>query len=279
MPVIDFRVRPPYKNYLNFFQSAEHLENFAGQFGLPLAESIREKSEELFIKELDEAGIDIGVIPGRQLMGVTNDELFEFADRYPGRFYIFPNINALDTEAALEAIDKYIVHGTGKGISIEPTFGPSGVVHAFDDERAFPVYEKLQEHDIPLMITYSAYVTENIDDNYNLHLDLLAQAFPKLKIIVAHAGWPWFKETIGIAFRRKNVYLLPDVYANGVVPFSEDMRLAAKYLLPDQILFGTAYPIAPITESVENARKWDLTEEGKEKFFYRNAAKLLGIDV
>jgi hypothetical protein len=278
MAIIDFRVRPPFKNYLNFFESAEHLGGFAGQFGLPLAPSIKEKSEELFIKELDEAGIDIGVIPGRQLMGVTNDELFEFADKYPGRFYIFPNINALDTEAALEAIDKYIVHGTGKGISIEPTFGPPEVVHDFDDKRAFPVYEKLQELGVPLMITYSGYVTQNIDDNYNLKLDLLAQAFPNLKIIVAHAGWPWFKETVAIAFRRKNVYLLPDIYANGVVPFSEDMRLAAKYLLPDQILFGTAYPIAPIVESTENAKKWDLTDEGREKFFSGNAKKLLGLE-
>lgn len=277
MAIIDFRVRPPFKNYLNFFANAEHLGSFAGQFGLPLAPSIKEKSEELFIKELDEAGIDIGVIPGRQLMGVTNDELFEFADRYPGRFYIFPNINALDTEAALEAIDKYIVHGTGKGISIEPTFGPPEYVHDFDDKRAFPIYEKLQELGVPLMITYSAYVTQNIDDNYNLKLDLLAQAFPNLKIIVAHAGWPWFKETVAIAFRRKNVYLLPDIYANGVVPFSDDMRLAAKYLLQDQILFGTAYPIAPIVESTENAKKWDLTEEGREKFFHGNAEKLLGL--
>jgi len=278
MPTIDFRVRPPYGNYLNFFASAEHLGGFAGQFGLPLAPSIKEKSEELFIKELDEAGIDIGVIPGRQLMGVTNDELFEFADRYPGRFYIFPNVNVIDTEAALEAIDKYIVHGKGKGIAIEPTFGPPEVVHDFDDERAFPVYEKLSELGVPLMITHSGYISGDLYDSYTPHLDRLATKFPELKIIVAHGGWPWFREVIEVAFRRKNVYILPDIYANGVVPFSDDIKTAARFLLPDQILFGTAYPIAPIVESTENARKWNLTEEGKEKFFYKNAAKLLGLE-
>lgn len=276
MPVIDFRVRPPYKNYLGFF--GEFQAGFAGQFGLPLAPSIKEKSEELFIKELDEAGIDIGVIPGRNLMGVTTDELFEFADRYPGRFYVFPNINALDTEKALEDIDKYVIHGKGKGIAIEPTFGPPELVHAFNDERAFPVYEKLQENNIPLMITFSAFVSQHIDIRYTLELDLLAEKFPNLRIIVAHGGWPWFRETIAIAFRRKNVYLLPDIYANGVVPFSEDIKIAAQHLLPDQILFGTAYPIAPIVESAANAKKWDLTEDVKEKFFYKNAAKLLGLE-
>lgn len=279
MPTIDFRVRPPFKNYLNFFASAEHLGGFAGQFGLPLAPSITEKSEQLFIKELDEAGIDIGVIPGRTMMGVSNDELFEFADKYPGRFYIFPNVNAIDTKAALEAIDKYIVHGKGKGISIEPTFGPPNVVHDFDDERAFPVYQKLQELGVPIMITHSGYISQDAFDSYTPHLDKLALAFPELKIIVAHGGWPWFRETIEVAFRRKNVYLLPDIYANGVVPFSDDMRTAAKYLIPDQVLFGTAYPIAPIVESVENARKWDLPEESREKFFYKNAAKLLGLEL
>lgn len=278
MSTIDFRIRPPYGNYLNFFASAEHLGNFAGQFGLPLAPSIKAKSEELFIKELDEAGIDIGVIPGRQIMGVSNEELFKFADRYPGRFYVFPNVNALDTEAALTEIDKYIVNGKGKGIAIEPTFGPPDWIHDFDDERAFPVYEKLQELDVPLMITHSGYISGDAFDSYTPHLDHLALKFPKLRIIVAHGGWPWFREIIEVAFRRPNVYILPDIYANGVVPFSDDIRTAAKYLLPDRILFGTAYPIAPIVESTENAKKWDLTEEGKEKFFYKNAAILLGLE-
>ena len=36
--------------------------------------------------------------------------------------------------------------------------------------------------------------------------------FPRLKIVISHAFWPWVEASCGLAFRRKNVYLHPDLY-------------------------------------------------------------------
>ena len=33
-----------------------------------------------------------------------------------------------------------------------------------------------------------------------------------MNIILSHGGWPWVTEAIHVAYRYKNVYLLPDLY-------------------------------------------------------------------
>lgn len=277
MSIIDFRVRPPYGTYQKFVNSIASEKGLA-QYGFEYKGSLKTKSFDDFIKELDETGVEKAVLQGRHGMGlyVENQELFDLVDKYPDRFIAFPYFDPLDGQKALDEIDTLIINGKGKGAALEPGFpaaGKSG--YKFDDARVYPFYKKLEENDIPILMTYSAFALEDFDSDSPRQLDKVAKDFPNLKIVVAHAGWPWTLENIAVAKRRPNVYLSPDIYATKG-PGAQDYIAAARTMLRDKIIFGSSYPIIPIDQTVELIRnEWGLDEETLEKVLYKNAAKVL----
>src|SRR6476620_1344660 len=98
MNVIDMRLRPPLPSLLRsvLYREQEGVQQTRLE-DLPRPQSAREGSAELLICEMDEAGVRIGVIPGRhsaEPFGViANDEIAEFMARHPGRFVAFAGIN------------------------------------------------------------------------------------------------------------------------------------------------------------------------------------------
>ena len=43
------------------------------------------------------------------------------------------------------------------------------------------------------------------------YVDRLAARHPKLQIVSAHGSWPWVNEILGVAYRRTNVWVSPDM--------------------------------------------------------------------
>ena len=91
MKVIDFRIRPPYKGFLDtlMYSQPERRDRFTHQLGLTPSPAATERSCDLLLKEMDEAGIDIGVVVGRNsgfLGSVPNADVMEFVKAYPKRF-------------------------------------------------------------------------------------------------------------------------------------------------------------------------------------------------
>ncbi len=280
MKKIDFRVRPPYGHYLKFYEDLEDLEvSSYGHTRTHLAPSVRERSVELLIQEMDQADIELAVVPGRKAFGVTNEELFELSRKYPGRFIIFPSVDPLEGQQALEEVDRYVIHGEGKGIAIESGFTPETYFY-FDDERLFPFYRLLEEHEIPLMINYSAHAQKAlpIDLESPRRLDIVSRKFPRLTLIAAHGGWPWTRENIALAMIRPNIYLLPDAYGL-IAPGAEDYIKGAQKLAKGKILFGSAHPLAPSKAAAEFVdREWGLDDAEKQEVFYDVAARILKLD-
>jgi len=146
MKKIDFRLRPPFGHYLKFYEDLEDLERSSyGHTGTHLAPSVREKSVDRLISEMDEAGIVMAVVPGRSEFGVTYEELLELSHQYPGRFILFPSVDPLSGQAALDEVRRTVIEGEGKGIAIEAGFTPETYFTA-DDARLYPLYELLQAH-------------------------------------------------------------------------------------------------------------------------------------
>ena len=92
--------------------------------------------------------------------------------------------------------------------------------------------------------------------------------------LVRHACWPWVTEACGVAFRRQNVYLIPDAYGVNMPGYQQWVEAANTYLA-DRLLFGTAFPITPLKPMVEAFRKLPFRADVREKVEYKNAQKLL----
>ena len=208
---IDFRVRPPFGNYLTMFQNEQaHFARLADAFDLTVSESQRTGNLEQFVREMDLAGVELCVVPERKNLGGENGGMFPLVSRYPGRFMVFPYIDPMDGESALEEIDRFRAVWDIRGVSAEPTFQPRP--YRFDDPVAYPMYEKLQRENLVLFVSYSAKLLPVVDPDTVRQLGALLQRFPELKIVVGHGGWPWHLEVMAMAFNSPNIYIVPDMY-------------------------------------------------------------------
>jgi len=106
--------------------------------------------------------------------------------------------------------------------------------------------------------------------------DDVAVDFPKLPIILAHAGRPLYMKTaVFLARRHPNVRL--DL--SGIPPKSLLQYLPRLEDLSDKCLWGTDYPspgIASMRRNVEDFTSLPISEDAKRKILWDNAAALFG---
>lgn len=273
MPVIDFRIRPIYKEYGAGF-TEEMIQKFLNAWGYTYQGALKDRRMDSLLKEMKENEVIRGVVPGRLIEGVDNRLLFELQKKYPETFIIFPFLNAAEPDKAIGIIERDVLQGNGKGVSMEPLpLAKKGV--PFDDPDLYPIYEKLQENDIPLLVTVSGLMNAYVDNTMPAQIDRMLNDFPKLRLIAAHAGWPWVNEMITVAFKHPNLYLTADFEA-AKSPGSNVLREAAEYMLTDQIVFASSFPLGPVAEGISRIRQWNLPKEKEEKLLYQNALHSFG---
>ncbi len=180
-----------------------------------------------------------------------------------------------DGPEAMEELERYVVGEGLRGIVMEP--GLTKTPMFVEDERIFPLYERCQALGVPVMLMVGSNCGPDIEYSKPEHAERVAKAFPKLNIILSHGGWPWVTEAIHVAYRYKNVYLLPDLYQfNG--PGSGEYLAAANYILRDQMLFGSAYPYVSLREAVDYFLEGRLRPEAQPAFLAGNARRILELE-
>ena len=84
-------------------------------------------------------------------------------------------------------------------------------------------------------------------------------------------------ETLGVAWRRPNFWVMPDLYwAN--LPGGSDYTLAANGFLMDRMLFATSYPAVNVEQYVTSLKSAGLTEAAWQAISADNPRRLLGMD-
>lgn len=109
-----------------------------------------------------------------------------------------------------------------------------------------------------------------------LTIDELAVARPNLKIIVAHAGYPWVMDAAEVAYKNKNVYIDISGWAFGSNFDKNNVRRIREiidYLGPDKILYGTDWPLVKMKMYLAFFKK-AIPKKYHKKIFYENAKKL-----
>jgi predicted TIM-barrel fold metal-dependent hydrolase len=288
MNVIDMRLRPPLPSLLRsvLYREQEGVRQTRLD-DLPRPQSAREGSAELLIREMDEAGVRFGVIPGRhsaEPFGViANDEIDQFIARFPGRFVAFAGIDLRgDASSWLAQIDRWMSVEGFKGVSIEPSISLTDDIRRADDRRLYPIYEECVRRDIPINISISALLQRITKRPYEYsdprQVYQVALDFPKLDIHVAHAGYPWVMEMIGVAFVCANVWMSTDTYLIPQMPGASEYAVAANNLIQDRTLFGSNYPAKPFRGMIEAYSSFGWRPGVLEKVLGGNALRLLRMD-
>jgi predicted TIM-barrel fold metal-dependent hydrolase len=274
---IDFRLRPPSRGFLDMVMYADVTRTMRLTAGLGMTQppSVRERSVDLMLKEMDEAGVQVGVVPGRlgPVFGrIEPDDLAAIVADHPGRLVGYAAIDPTNRHKASAAIDAEMKRGM-KGIVLEP--GLLAAPMHLDDARIYPIYAHCEDRKIPVLFMAGGNAGPDITYTAPEHIDRVARDFPELKIISGHGNWPWVAEIIHICYRRANIWLSPDMYLFGGMPGAREYLDVMNGFMSERFLFATAYPVLPLKESIDKFLQLPLKESVIDRVLYRNAAELL----
>lgn len=282
--IIDFRSRPPFGHFvrdwifrLDDVPGNPGLRTKFQNMGMELPASLLRQSMDEFLKENERCGIVHSVVPLRVLTNLHNKDLIELFHVWPEHFTGFAGLRPFEDGLAktLEEVRTCVIDGPCAGIYMEPGLDPHPWL--VDDECLYPLYALCQEHDIPVYLLFGGVFHRNGAPDYDIYsparIEKLARNFPKLRMLLSHACWPWTTYACAVAMNWENVWLSPDGFMIDH-PGSQDYLAAANYRLQDKIIFGSLYPSVPVEYAVKKYMEM-LRPEVWEKVFYRNAATFL----
>ena len=192
-----------------------------------------------------------------------------------GRLLPFASINPYlvnDLGAELERLVKD--HGF-RGFKVYPVYQH----HYVNDARMYPLYAKAQELGVPMLVHTGSSVFKGARIKYGdpLHLDDVAIDFPSLTILMAHSGRPfWYEQAFWMARQHANVHLeISGLPAKNLLEYFPRLEQLA-----DKVVYGSDWPGNPyLRRNVEAILALPLKDETKEKILWRNAARILGVEV
>lgn len=285
--LIDFRVRPPYASNLKLavfankknipVDPSEQLFTTIDRDPIPSAD---QQSVDLFVQELKQEDTRAAVIMGRvsevgssHNQSQTNDEAAELCARYPGFFHAFAAVEPRNPHA-LEEIERTTQTLGFKGVCIDPSFSTPPLYA--DAEEIDPIYRYCEDHHLPVSIMQSGLYVKDLTYTDPIHVQHVAQKYPRLKIIVPHACWPFIKLLSGVAMMHKNIYLLPDCYAYLKGMFDiQDFVHTVNHFLKYRVLYASSYPLRSAAQAHSLWTDLPFTDEALRLTLYENAARLL----
>jgi len=232
-----------------------------------------------YVKKLARLGI-VRSVP----FGVSNEESAALLRRYPGRFLGLAriSINAFKGMTGVRELERLVR---------EEGFVALGVSALVDcipasDRRYYPLYTKAAELGIPVRI-YSSMNYAN-DRPYDLghprHLDQVAMDFPELRIIGGLGGWPWVNEMVALVRRHPNLHIDTSAHRAKYLGQSgsgwEMLIQFGNTLIQDKVLVGLSAGLVgqPHETLIEEYMSLPLKDTVKEKWLYKNAARVFGLE-
>ncbi len=278
MPIIDFRLRPLLKGYLEMvmYTGAERRDRLTRQHGMEPAPSAQAKSMPMLLDEMDAAGVTTGVVMGRYsgLYGsVSNQDVADIVKAHPGRFVGVGSLDPSNRRNAIRQIDEALALGL-KGINLEPG-GYAQPMYA-DDRRLYPIYAYCEDRNIPVNMMVGGSAGPDLSYTNPVHIDRVAGDFPGMRIALTHGAWPWVTEILHVAYRRTNVYVSPDQYLCNL-PGMNDYLIAANGFLADRFLYASSYPFIGVKIYHDWFRTLPIKPELLDGILYGNAARFLGL--
>lgn len=223
--------------------------------------------------EMDDANIAIGVAPvKRGLHGdVPNQEAVALVEEYPGRFVGFISPDPSRLMSGAEEIQEFAGSPGIGGVVLEPGKWPQPMY--LDDRRLYPIYDRCAEMGLPALVMGGGLAGPDLTYSSPVPIGRVATDFPRLNVIVTHAGWPHVGEMLQVALQWQNVYISPDHYVFGLSGW-RDYVDAGNGFLQDRFLFGTAYPYIPLGPAVQRfAELFD--DSVLHKLLFENARHVL----
>ncbi len=289
--IIDFRLRPPTGDFKTFFSPnvVGHVNRLLGH-AVPRSYSISTesspKSEDravaALIREMDNSGVKLGVMNGRHSVNrpvpvhIEDQYLAELTTHTEGRLLGLAGINFdKPVNEIIAGLDTAVKELGLAGVCMEP--GLARTPMYADDEKLFPLYEKIQDLNVPLLFMSGPLAGPDISHTDPVRFDRVARRHPTMPVVLGHGCFPYVNEAIALAFKSEisglsNVFVSPDVYL--FAPGGQAYVDAINWL-PKRFVYASAYSFFGVDDSVRDTLKLPIKDEALEDYMFRNAEALL----
>jgi uncharacterized protein len=179
---------------------------------------------------------------------VPNRYVSDYVNRFPQKLIGFAGIDPAEPGADDEV--RFVRDELRlRGITMSP---PNQDFHP-SDCRAMRVYEVAEELGMPVLIHPGSPFTDQSKMEFGrpVLLDEVARTFPRLRIIIAHLGFPWVDETICLLGKHPNVFADVSGLLRRAWQAYNALVSAHQYGVTEKLLFGSDFPYTSATECIE----------------------------
>lgn len=155
------------------------------------------------------------------------------------------------------------------------------------DERLRPLYDVCRRYHRPIVFHAGLCLESRALAKYAhpMEFEEVAEDYPDVNICLAHFGWPWVQETAALLIKYPNLYAntalmnFDGPYQLFQKVFKQDMgEYWLEHNLADKVMFGSDSPRIRPVRSRRGLDSLGLSPKVREKIYWRNAAKFLGLE-
>jgi predicted TIM-barrel fold metal-dependent hydrolase len=254
-----------------------HLNNYHDENRESLKECLANLEREMRLN-----GIDIALVltsykdvPGRPSTAAVVE-----ATRHIKNIFVVAGISYLNFHPdQLAPIREYMKEGLVRGFKLYPGYEPFYP----GDPKLEPIYQAAAELGYPVMIHSGDTYTPKGKVKYAhpLHVDEVAVDHPDVNFVICHIGNPWIRDCMEVVYKNANVFT--DISGLVLGDFSDRFEIFMRQQLqemllygvnPENVLFGTDWPISSMESYVEFMEELKIPEEDKRKIYFDNAARI-----
>lgn len=193
--------------------------------------STRRLGEKLCAKFTEEGNLNLPSGKVRIYQDPDNTEVAKTIELHPDRFLGWIFVNPRGQNNPVEEFNKWKDSKNFIGVKAHPFW------HQYPPEELLQVAELAAAHNMPLLI--------HVGFNDHGHFLPLVEEIPGLKLILAHAGFPGYKETWKIIGKQKNIWvdLSADAYVN-----SNTSRNVVEALGVERCVYGSDGPYGGVDD-------------------------------
>ena len=246
-----FMAQPYWDEWVRLFGALSHRASDAVKKRLP---EFWDETGDLLLRDMEEAGIDqswISVLDfglakpigePRCTVMETNKIYAQIARDSGSRIIAFVGVDPRRKEA-VEILETGVKEWGMRGLKLIPAAG-----FYPNDDSCYELYAKAEELAIPVLIHTGPEMTPLYSKYcYPVYLDEVANDFPNLTVVLAHAGFCWWEEAVNIAATKPNVYVdlagwQPKTQRHPIEEFYLPLRRMIDAIGASRILFGSDWP-------------------------------------
>ena len=248
-------------------------EAYSNQYLPPMLHN-QEATPELLLREMDSAGVDIGILHPSPIFGRFNDYLLDTVKRFPDRFLTVFNVDdggvASEPDSAIGEVEKYVKSGIRCGLQFfSRWYYASGVEEPWDSPSMLPYWDAVAGMGVPVYFTlYNGgkrareFQKSSREAYLDEHRTLLRwmERYPDVKVVITH-GPPWltfmekgprfvFPEEFWDVFKSPTCHLqlAPPIMLGAVMehPWTESedsIKECVERVGADRLIWGTDMPL------------------------------------